>query len=125
MGKYTNQYIPTILKDIKYNSNDVGFIFRSIDYEGAIRFTNNAFIFSIGDNTVLTIGSAGISSGTGETLPDQTSNTGKFLYTNGVIASWAVLPSQFPTQTSNSGKFLTTNGTTPSWSTVPSDLHIE
>jgi hypothetical protein len=48
------------------------------------------------------------------TLPIQTSNSGKFLTTNGTTPSWAVVDA-FPSQTSNSGKFLTTNGTATSW----------
>ncbi len=51
------------------------------------------------------------------TLPSQTSNSGKFLTTNGSVASWAVVDA-LPTQTNNSGKFLTTNGTTASWTTI-------
>lgn len=51
-------------------------------------------------------------------LPTQTSNSGKFLTTNGTTASWGTVPDTLPTQTGNSGKFLTTNGTTPSWATV-------
>jgi hypothetical protein len=48
-------------------------------------------------------------------LPTQTSNSGKFLTTNGTGVSWA---DTLPSQTSNSGKFLTTNGTSASWSIV-------
>ena len=51
-------------------------------------------------------------------LPSQTSNSGKFLTTNGTTASWATVD-VLPSQTSNSGKFLTTNGTTASWADVP------
>lgn len=51
-------------------------------------------------------------------LPTQTSNSGKFLTTNGTTASWGTVPDTLPTQTGNSGKYLTTNGTTPSWATV-------
>ena len=51
------------------------------------------------------------------TLPIQTSNSGKFLTTNGTTPSWAVIDA-FPSQTDNSGKYLTTNGTITSWATV-------
>lgn len=47
-------------------------------------------------------------------LPTQTSNSGKFLTTNGTTASWATVDA-LPTQTGKSGKFLTTNGTSASW----------
>ena len=50
-------------------------------------------------------------------LPTQTSNSGKFLTTDGTSASWATL-NALPTQTGNSGKFLTTDATTASWATL-------
>jgi hypothetical protein len=55
------------------------------------------------------------------TLPTQTGNTGKYLITDGTIASWATVDA-LPTQTSNSGKFLTTNGTVASWASVPTTV---
>ena len=54
--------------------------------------------------------------GTVDALPSQTSQSGKFLTTNGTTASWATVDA-LPSQTSQSGKFLTTNGTTASWAT--------
>lgn len=50
-----------------------------------------------------------------DALPDQTSQSGKFLTTNGTTASWANIPAELPSQTGQSGKVLTTNGTTVSW----------
>lgn len=50
-----------------------------------------------------------------DALPSQASQSGKFLTTNGSAASWASIPEELPSQTGNSGKVLTTNGTTPSW----------
>ena len=50
-------------------------------------------------------------------LPTQTSNSGKFLTTDGTSASWATL-NALPTQTGNAGKFLTTDATTASWATL-------
>jgi hypothetical protein len=47
--------------------------------------------------------------------PVQTSQSGKYLTTDGSTTSWAEI---YPTQTSNSGKYLTTDGTTVSWATV-------
>lgn len=55
-----------------------------------------------------------------DSLPSQTSQSGKFLTTNGTTASWADTPTEIPTQTGNNGKFLTTNGTNVSWASVPS-----
>lgn len=51
-------------------------------------------------------------------LPSQTGNAGKYLKTDGSIASWQTVDA-LPTQTGNGGKFLTTNGTLASWSTIP------
>ena len=56
--------------------------------------------------------------GTVDALPSQTSQSGKFLTTNGTTASWANIPTEIPTQTGNSGKFLTTDGSAVSWATV-------
>ena len=50
-------------------------------------------------------------------LPTQTSNTGKYLTTNGTDVSWATVDA-LPSQTGNSGKYLTTNGSTASWATL-------
>ena len=52
-----------------------------------------------------------------ETMPTQTSNSGKFLSTDGTNTSWNTVDA-LPTQTSQSGKFLTTDGTNSSWGTV-------
>ena len=49
-----------------------------------------------------------------DALPSQTSQSGKFLTTNGTTASWANVDA-LPSQTGNSGKYLTTDGTTASW----------
>lgn len=51
-------------------------------------------------------------------LPSQTGNAGKYLKTDGSIASWQTVDA-LPTQTGNAGKFLTTNGTVASWSNLP------
>ena len=51
-------------------------------------------------------------------LPSQTSNSGKYLTTNGTVLSWSTLPSQLPLQAFNSGKYLTTDGNTASWGTI-------
>ena len=50
-------------------------------------------------------------------LPSQTSNSGKYLTTDGSSATWATI-NTLPTQTGNTGKYLTTNGSDASWSTV-------
>ena len=50
-------------------------------------------------------------------LPQQTSNSGKYLTTNGSTPSWSTVDA-LPTQTSNSGKYLTTNGSIATWATL-------
>ena len=46
--------------------------------------------------------------------PSQTSNSGKYLTTNGTNASWVTVDA-LPSQTGNAGKYLSTNGTIASW----------
>lgn len=53
-------------------------------------------------------------------VPSQTSQSGKYLTTNGTSASWATVDA-LPSQTGNSGKYLTTNGTSASWATITTD----
>ena len=67
--------------------------------------------FLRGDGTWQTVSS-------GDALPSQTGQSGKFLTTNGTTASWANTPTEIPSQTGNSGKYLTTNGTSVSWAAV-------
>ena len=55
--------------------------------------------------------------GGGAALPSQTGNTGKYLTTNGTVASWSTVDA-LPTQTGNTGKYLTTNGTVASWVSI-------
>ena len=49
--------------------------------------------------------------------PSQTSNTGKYLTTDGTNTSWATVDA-LPSQTGNNGKYLTTNGTLASWASI-------
>jgi len=113
MSKYTNRYIPTIYNEILSNANSVGINFISLDYYGAIKFRNNQWEFYIGEDRIATIDSDGITADS--SLPDQDGNSGKFLTTDGSIASWGTVPSDLPTQSGHSGHYLTTNGTTASW----------
>jgi hypothetical protein len=50
-------------------------------------------------------------------VPNQSSQSGKFLTTDGTSASWAAVDA-LPSQSSNSGKYLTTNGSAASWATL-------
>ena len=49
--------------------------------------------------------------------PSQSGNGGKFLQTDGTIASWQTVDT-LPSQTGNSGKYLTTDGSSPSWAVL-------
>lgn len=51
------------------------------------------------------------------TIASQTSNSGKFLTTDGTNTSWSTI-SQVPSQSGHNGKFLTTDGSSTSWSAV-------
>ena len=53
-------------------------------------------------------------------VPSQTSNSGKYLTTNGTTSSWATVDS-LPAQASNSGKYLTTDGSNASWAAITTD----
>jgi hypothetical protein len=52
--------------------------------------------------------------------PTQTSNSGKYLTTNGTITSWATVDA-LPAQANNSGKYLTTDGTSATWAVITTD----
>lgn len=52
-----------------------------------------------------------------DALPSQSSHTGEFLTTDGSVASWTSLVG-LPSQATHAGEFLTTNGTSASWTTI-------
>jgi hypothetical protein len=52
--------------------------------------------------------------------PSQTSNSGKYLTTDGSATSWATVDA-LPAQANNSGYYLTTNGTAASWAALVTD----
>jgi hypothetical protein len=52
--------------------------------------------------------------------PSQTSNSGKYLTTDGSVTSWATVDA-LPAQANNSGYYLTTNGTAASWAALVTD----
>jgi hypothetical protein len=52
--------------------------------------------------------------------PTQTSNSGKYLTTDGSAVSWATVDA-LPSQSGNSGNYLTTNGTAASWAALVTD----
>jgi hypothetical protein len=53
-------------------------------------------------------------------IPTQTSNSGKYLTTDGSAVSWATVDA-LPSQTGNSGNYLTTNGTAATWAAITTD----
>jgi hypothetical protein len=84
------------------------------------------YLSSLTLGTALPIGSGGTGQTTATTAfnalaPSQTSNTGKYLTTNGTDTSWATVDA-LPSQTGQSGKYLTTNGTIASWDTVSAGI---
>jgi hypothetical protein len=52
--------------------------------------------------------------------PVQTSQSGKYLKTDGTDTSWATVDA-LPAQANNSGKYLTTDGTTATWAVITTD----
>jgi len=52
--------------------------------------------------------------------PVQTSQSGKYLTTDGTVTSWATVDA-LPAQANNSGYYLTTNGTAASWAPLVTD----
>jgi hypothetical protein len=74
--------------------------------------------YAIADRIELRVTATGIADATDvdNILPSQTSNSGRYLTTDGTNSSWGVVNQySLPSQTGNSGKFLTTNGTSESW----------
>ena len=63
---------------------------------------------------ILTDGAGNLTFGAVDALPTQSGQAGKFLKTDGTIATWEPVDS-LPTQTGNENKFLTTDGTTEEW----------
>lgn len=53
-------------------------------------------------------------------VPSQTSQSGKYLTTNGTSASWGTVDA-LPSQTGNAGEYLTTDGTSASWAAITTD----
>ena len=93
---------------------------------------SSTIVGSVSGNAANVTGTVAIANGgTGQTTanaafnalaPSQTSNSGKYLTTNGTSTSWATVDA-LPSQTGNSGKYLTTNGTAASWATLNTDAN--
>lgn len=78
----------------------------------------NSKLYFFKNNKLITVSGSG-----GDSLPDQTGQSGKFLTTDGTNPSWATVSAgdSLPDQTGQAGKFLTTNGTDASWAEVQSN----
>jgi hypothetical protein len=97
-----------------------------------IKTFSSTIVGSVSGNAGNVTGTVAIANGgTGQTTadaafnalaPSQTSNSGKYLTTNGTSTSWAAVDA-LPSQTGNSGKYLTTNGTAASWATLNTDAN--
>jgi len=75
---------------------------------------------SINGTTIPTSKTLVATDSTAYVVPSQTSNSGKYLTTDGTTSSWGTV-NALPSQTSNAGKYLTTDGTSASWATVTTD----
>ena len=112
----------------KYTFNPSTGALSATSFNGAgTGLTGTASSLSIGGTALNVTGVVAIANGgTGQTtanaafnalIPSQTSNSGKYLTTDGTNTSWATVDA-LPSQTGNAGKYLTTNGTVASWATV-------
>ena len=63
---------------------------------------------------LITDGSGGISFGSVDALPAQSTQAGKFLTTDGSNPSWATVDA-LPSQSGQAGEFLSTDGTSADW----------
>jgi len=95
---------------------------KSWTYNGSVWIQNTTTIFTLDDNVVTTSKIAdgavtAVKLAAGAAVPSQTGNSGKYLTTDGEVATWGTVNS-LPPQDTNSGKYLTTDGNTASWGTV-------
>lgn len=60
MARYGNRHIPNVFKKIKSNRNQVGWVFRTTDNEGELRYKNNNYELVYNDKSVLVLGTNGI-----------------------------------------------------------------
>jgi hypothetical protein len=82
------------------------------DTPGKLTVGTNGYVLKANSATA-----TGLEWGAYDPLPSQTSNSGKYLTTNGSSTSWGTV-SQVPSQTGSAGLYLTTDGSTASWAAV-------
>jgi hypothetical protein len=85
-------------------------------------FNQNTTGTAAGLSATLAIGSGGTGQTTANAAfnalaPSQSTNSGKYLTTNGTTTSWATVDA-LPSQATHSGQYLTTNGSTASWASI-------
>ena len=68
-------------------------------------------------NNYSILGSGNLNFSGGGYLPDYTGLGGRYLYTDGIVATWEKVDA-LPSQSGYSGLYLTTNGTEASWSSL-------
>ena len=88
-----------------------------VPLDGEVIYDTTLKQMFVGDG--ITFGGRGISGviTSGDLLPPQATNNGKYLFTNGSIASWQTVDA-LPSQTGNDGKYLKTNAGVASWSAL-------
>ena len=117
-----NGYQANLLEGVQVNGTDLTITNKKVnvsvptqasDIGAQPTLVSGTNIKTVNGNSLLGSGNLVISG-----LPSQTSQSGKFLTTNGTSASWANIPTEIPSQSGQNGKFLTTNGSSVSWATV-------
>jgi len=88
MGKYGNLYVPALFKKVRLTES--GFVFRTTDYEGNIKFENGKFNFYVEDVLIATVTTDGITLGG---IPSQAGHAGEYLTTDGTDMSWSAISS--------------------------------
>lgn len=81
---------------------------RNLRFAGILTFTHNA-------TSLILPGGANITTAADDRCTAKSLGSGNWIITSYTKASGLTLVSEIPSQTSNSGKFLTTNGTSTSW----------
>lgn len=100
---------PNIIGSVATTNSDLN----AISGAGSTGASINVVTQTLGDSSLKAASTQFVANQAFSTaLPSQSGNSGKFVTTNGSVASWG---DPFPVQTGNAGKTLVTNGTEPSW----------
>lgn len=60
MGRYANKYIPTLYKKLRTDRNQTGWVLRTKDNEGQIRYKNDTYEFVYNDTSIITLNKTGL-----------------------------------------------------------------